>query len=128
MLLYERYPLLLAERYGVGAADLVIEHAADASEDALAILPADESEESAEKSANEMRLHSGALLLTAAARKRGCILSGGRVDTARFAVLFLDELRGGKIGRISLEWPPESAALESMEVKEADNVSETQNQ
>lgn len=37
------------------------------------------------------------------ARMRGCILSGGRVDEQRFAELFLNEFRGGMIGRISLE-------------------------
>ena len=41
----------------------------------------------------------------AAAKKRGCILSGGRVDIERFAVLFLDEVRGGKLGRMTLERP-----------------------
>ena len=46
-------------------------------------------------------------LLEQAARKRGCLLPGGRLDTMRFATLMLDELRGGKIGRISLEVPPQ---------------------
>jgi len=49
---------------------------------------------------------SGPDLLEQAGRRRGCLLPGGRVDTMRFATLFLDELRGGKIGRISLEVPP----------------------
>lgn len=40
-----------------------------------------------------------------AAKRRGCILSGGRVDTERFAILFLDELQGGKLGRLTLERP-----------------------
>ncbi len=40
-----------------------------------------------------------------AAKRRGCLLSGGRVDTERFAVLFLDEIRGGKLGRMTLERP-----------------------
>lgn len=40
-----------------------------------------------------------------AAKKRGCILSGGRIDTERFAVLFLDEYRGGKLGRMTIERP-----------------------
>ncbi|MEA4888285.1 MAG: ribosome biogenesis GTPase YlqF [Clostridiaceae bacterium] len=44
-------------------------------------------------------------LLAAAAAKRGCFMSGGRVDTARFSALFLDEFRSGRIGRISLERP-----------------------
>ncbi|MDW7658071.1 MAG: ribosome biogenesis GTPase YlqF [Bacillota bacterium] len=46
------------------------------------------------------------VMLEQAARNRGCLLSGGRVDIDRFATLFLDELRGGRIGRISLERPP----------------------
>lgn len=48
----------------------------------------------------------GAEMLEQAARLRGCLLPGGRIDILRFATLFLDELRGGKIGRISLEMPP----------------------
>ncbi len=40
-----------------------------------------------------------------AARNRGCLISGGKADMTRFAVLFLDELRNGRIGRISLEHP-----------------------
>lgn len=39
------------------------------------------------------------------ARKRGCILSGGNIDDVRISAILLDELRGGKIGRISLEVP-----------------------
>ncbi|MCK9253953.1 MAG: ribosome biogenesis GTPase YlqF [Clostridiales bacterium] len=40
-----------------------------------------------------------------AALNRGCLMSGGRADIDRFAAVFLDELRGGRIGRISLERP-----------------------
>lgn len=40
-----------------------------------------------------------------AARKRGCILSGGRIDEERFAALFLDEIRAGLMGRISFQKP-----------------------
>ena len=36
---------------------------------------------------------------------RGCLMSGGRVDEERFARGFLDDLRSGRIGRISLEIP-----------------------
>ncbi len=45
-------------------------------------------------------------MLADATRRRGCLLSGGRLDTLRFSILFLDEFRAGKIGRISLEQPP----------------------
>ncbi|NLD19061.1 MAG: ribosome biogenesis GTPase YlqF [Clostridiales bacterium] len=39
------------------------------------------------------------------AMKRGCILPGKRIDYERIARLVLDEFRGGKIGRITLEMP-----------------------
>lgn len=39
------------------------------------------------------------------ARKRGCIMSGGRIDEDRFAKVFLDDLRQSRIGRITLEVP-----------------------
>ena len=38
-------------------------------------------------------------------KSRGCILSGGRIDTLRTARLILDDFRNAKIGRISLEKP-----------------------
>jgi len=41
----------------------------------------------------------------AAAKNRGCILSGGRVDEERFAAIFLDDFRSGRVGRITLERP-----------------------
>lgn len=39
-------------------------------------------------------------------RKRGMLISGGEVNTERASVMLLDEYRGGKIGRISMEFPP----------------------
>ena len=36
-------------------------------------------------------------------RKRGCIISGGEINTERCALMLLDELRSGTIGRITLE-------------------------
>ena len=44
--------------------------------------------------------------LAAIGRKRGCLIAGGEVDLEKAANLFLQDLRTGKIGRISLEWPP----------------------
>ncbi len=38
-------------------------------------------------------------------RKRGMLLAGGEVNTERMAITLLDEFRGGKLGRISLEKP-----------------------
>ena len=39
--------------------------------------------------------------------KRGFLMSGKRYDYARAARTIMDEFRGGKLGRISLEFPPE---------------------
>lgn len=41
------------------------------------------------------------------ARKRGCLLKGEKPDTKRAAILLLDDYRGGRIGRITLEKPCE---------------------
>lgn len=46
-------------------------------------------------------------LLETAARKRGFLISGGELDTERMAAILLDEYRGGKLGRLTLELPPE---------------------
>lgn len=51
---------------------------------------------------------SGFDLLSAAARKRGFLVSGGELDLERMAAVLLDEFRGGKLGRITLELPPEA--------------------
>lgn len=44
-------------------------------------------------------------LLQLIGRKRGMLISGGEVNTERAAAMLLDEFRGGKIGRITLERP-----------------------
>lgn len=44
-------------------------------------------------------------LLEMAGRKRGFLISGGEVDLARMAAILLDEFRGGKLGKITLELP-----------------------
>lgn len=46
-------------------------------------------------------------LLQQIGRKRGMLISGGEVDTLRASVMLLDEFRGQKIGRITLEQPVE---------------------
>ena len=43
--------------------------------------------------------------LDAIARKRGCLMRGNEIDYMRIAVILLDEFRGGKIGKITLERP-----------------------
>ncbi len=44
-------------------------------------------------------------ILEMIAKKRGFVISGGEVDTERAANVVMDELRGAKIGRITLEIP-----------------------
>ena len=44
-------------------------------------------------------------LLEQAAKKRGFLISGGEYDLERMAGVLLDEYRGGKLGRITLEMP-----------------------
>ena len=44
-------------------------------------------------------------LLEQGARKRGMLISGGEADTERMAKALLDEFRGGKLGRFTLEAP-----------------------
>ena len=44
-------------------------------------------------------------LLEQCARKRGMLISGGQADTERMARVLLDEFRGGKLGRFTLETP-----------------------
>ena len=46
-------------------------------------------------------------LLELIGAKRGMKISGGEIDTERAASMLLDEFRGGKIGRITLERPNE---------------------
>lgn len=45
-------------------------------------------------------------------KKRGTLISGGQIDYNRIAVILLDEFRGGKIGKISLERPSEESEEE----------------
>lgn len=49
----------------------------------------------------------GYALLEAVGRKRGFLISGGEVDTERAARIVLDEYRSGKLGRFTLDLPPE---------------------
>lgn len=46
-------------------------------------------------------------LLELAAKRRGFLVSGGELDTGRMAKVMLDELRGGKLGRLTLDGGPE---------------------
>lgn len=44
-------------------------------------------------------------LLLSIGKRRGCVISGGEIDTQRASAIILDEFRSSKIGRITLERP-----------------------
>ena len=44
-------------------------------------------------------------LVTLIGKKRGCIISGGEVDTFRASSMILDDFRSARLGRITLEFP-----------------------
>lgn len=46
-------------------------------------------------------------LLMLVGRKRGFLVSGGNINTERTAITVVDEYRSGKLGKISLEMPPQ---------------------
>lgn len=50
-------------------------------------------------------------LLEEIGRKRGCVVSGGSIDTFRAASLVLDEFRAARIGAITLETPEDGTNL-----------------
>ncbi len=45
------------------------------------------------------------MLVEAVGRKRGCLIAGGKVDWPRTCQMVLKDLREGKFGLVSLEWP-----------------------
>lgn len=51
----------------------------------------------------------GFALLEACARKRGFLARGGACDTERMSAVLLDEYRGGRLGRLTLELPPDES-------------------
>ena len=55
-------------------------------------------------------------ILYEAGKKRGCLVSGGEVDLYRIAGIVLDEFRGGKLGKITLEYPPKEKTDEEADV------------
>ena len=60
----------------------------------------------------------GLKLLEKAGKNRGCIISGGEIDLQRISTVVLDEFRGGKIARITLEKPVWDEVVENDRQKE----------
>ncbi|MEK8132029.1 ribosome biogenesis GTPase YlqF [Paenibacillus filicis] len=50
-------------------------------------------------------------------RKRGALLSGGRVDLEKASIAILRELRAGKLGRISMELPEEVLEFQGTDLR-----------
>ncbi len=46
-------------------------------------------------------------VLEAIGRKRGMLIGGGEIDTERASVMLLDEYRAGRLGKITMEFPPQ---------------------
>ncbi|MHC4221332.1 MAG: ribosome biogenesis GTPase YlqF [Planctomycetota bacterium] len=65
-------------------------------------------------------------LLEAIAKKRGCIVSGGKVDYEKVSRLLISELRNGELGGICLETPEmldqELAALEIIRTRKLEEL------
>lgn len=51
------------------------------------------------------------IILEEIARRRGCLLKGEEPDMKKAAALVLDDFRGGRLGRITLEMPPDQAEV-----------------
>lgn len=81
--LEENYPKLIVERYGIS-----LEELPENSEEIIGCVR-------------------GYEILERVGRKRGFLVSGGEINTERAAATVMDEFRGGKIGRLSLERPDE---------------------
>ena len=47
------------------------------------------------------------VMLRAIADSRHCLLKGNEIDTEKAAALLLDDFRGGRLGRLTLEYPQE---------------------
>lgn len=53
-----------------------------------------------------MSQETGYAMLEQIAKVRGCLLKGSELDTVKAAGLFFDDFRSGRLGRITLEFPP----------------------
>lgn len=60
-------------------------------------------------------------LVESVAERRGMRLAGGRVDTERAAAAVLHDFRTGRLGPMTLEWPPNDSQRQSMDEATGDN-------
>ena len=55
------------------------------------------------------------MILTKVAEARSCLTKGGELDIDRAAVFLLDDFRSGRLGKITLEFPPEGEYDKNMD-------------
>ena len=79
--LYEKYPESIIERYNISLDDI----------------------ENDDMSLSDCT--AGFEILERIGRKRGFLISGGEINTERAAITVVDEFRGGRLGRMSIETP-----------------------
>ena len=91
----------MEERYGISIAERKQEDEASERTGEVSERTAKASERTAEASEQS----AGYKILCQIAEARSCITKGGAADVPRAAKLLLEEFRGGKLGRITLELP-----------------------
>lgn len=102
--LQEQYPDRVEARYRLGAGTL-----GRAAEDLPSTIAPDGSPSVPSAPDGSLSVPSPGALLEQIARSRGCLQKGGGCDLARAANLLFDDLRSGKLGPITLEWPNEQS-------------------
>lgn len=108
-LLAERYPKAIEERYGIGVeeygdlAEVDVSEQPPRSEDDSDAQP----REDRDPAFQSRRESSPIGMLRQIALARSCLQKGGEPDLAKAAGILIDDFRGGRLGRITLELPPE---------------------
>ena len=94
----QKYPEVLKERYDISTEEELL---ADWSASDVAL--AAEGAERMKKVEKDMVAYAA---LAQIAKSRACLLKGNEYDYKKAANLFLDDYRDGRLGRITLEFPP----------------------
>ena len=65
-----------------------------------------ETGDDAENAKDAPEMQNAAAMLSHIAKVRGCLIKGGEPDLGKAAAILIDDFRSGKLGRITLEFPP----------------------
>lgn len=112
------YPDMLEERYGFARAAAEGE-SGDGAEPLQAAVPGVRQARAAAEGENERSAgvscgngeSEARQILRQIAVRRGCLQKGGELDYARAGNLLLDDFRSGRLGRITLEFPPDTCGV-----------------